>query len=786
MAAVFPPDRLHVAGIRHLGPGSAQTVVAWLDEVRPDVIALELPADARELMPHLQSEQTQPPVALYGYRDTGQHLSALVALAEFSPEYQALMWASRHGAAVEFVDVTFAQRLAHAAEQDTAASAPVEPDAAADEFDGIDHDTEVLNPDLVAASAHAADIAAVAEWDRLYELQPAGTASLERIHQAAQEAREAMDLSDTTLYREAWMRTALRKVLTIHEGTVALVCGARHVPAFTSRWPSAAADKRAIGTTTRGAVQLSILPWTLAQLATAAVHADPVENSSRQETQDSQGAVICPSPGWFQHVWDHPKDPVPAWCVHVARTLRTAGKQLSPGHVIAAIETANQLAAVRGLARPGFVEVTDALVATFFDGNETIAASYLHKASRGDKLGTVSEAAPRNPLEVDLETRCKKLRIKRSPDPAVVTLDLRKPAHRLKSELFQQVALLGIDWGERAVSHSSKGTFQEVWETSWLPEYLPKLASASVWGTTICDAAAVKVYVEALSAKLPDLTRLYERALQAGLVDCLPDLAVAIDRQCVEASHVFDMLAAIPSLARATRYSNVRGIDNTHLAALVQVMVARVCVGLYAEVRNLDDDEAQSAGSLLVDVRDALSLSEDADSTQLFVQSVCELVDRADVPGYLSGLSLRIAVDSGVVDADGMVLRVSKALSAGHDATDKAHFVSGLCSAAPEVVATDTALIGALDMWLMSLNSDEFVAVVPYLRRTFGGFPRPARDAILRAAVSVTPGTRQESPVVSGAVSAARGPQPYDLLATWLGFELVGREGPAGCSEDQQ
>lgn len=755
MAVRFPPDRLHVAGVRHLGPGSARSVVAWLDDVQPAVVAVELPSDAASVVPYVLDPATKAPVALYGYRESNGHQSALVPLADFSPEYQALLWAGRHGAVVECIDVSLAQRLA--GPRDSGESEQLNAESSCCD-----------EPSSDSCDADSTSDAAQDEWDELYEVESAGPQSFDRIRQAAAEHRDTSPPSDDAAYREAWMRTSLRRTLAAHEGDVAVVCGARHVAGLTQPWPSAAADKRTIGSVSRASAQVALLPWTLAQLAT---------------TRPGVAQSDCPAPGWFQHLWENESDTVASWCIHIARALRTAGHHISPGHVIAAVETSTQLASLRGARRVGLREVTDAIVSTFFDGNEDIASFHLDPLIRGTRLGEVCDAAPRNPLEVDLDARCKTLRLKRSPDPSVVTLDLRKPAHRAKSELLQQVSLLGIEWGARGDVASSRGTFQERWETSWTSEHTPKLAEASVWGTTIEEAATVRVLLAALEATLPELTTLYERALHAGLVGCLADVGVAIDRQCVQSSDVVGLLMALPSLVRSARYSDVRDLDSAHLVALVRVMVARVCAGLYAEVRSADDELAREVGAAVADVRDALSVGEDTDLYDMFVAAVGGLVDRADVPGYLVGLSLRIAVDSGVIDDDGMLTRVSKALSTGADAAHKAHFVEGLCSAAPETIATDAALIGALNTWLVSLTPEAFTAVLPYLRRTFGGFPRPSRDAILRTALSTTT-TQAVAQHGTSSQAVVDGPQPYDQLATWLGFELVGRELSTSTPED--
>ena len=48
---------IHLLGIRHHGPGSCRNVLEYLQELKPDLILLEGPAEAETLLPCALSEQ---------------------------------------------------------------------------------------------------------------------------------------------------------------------------------------------------------------------------------------------------------------------------------------------------------------------------------------------------------------------------------------------------------------------------------------------------------------------------------------------------------------------------------------------------------------------------------------------------------------------------------------------------------------------------------------------------------------------------------------------------------
>lgn len=78
---------VHLLGIRHHGPGSCRNVVGALEQLRPDLILLEGPAEADAMMPFVGDVGMQPPVALLGYQPDAPQRAVFYPFAEFSPEW---------------------------------------------------------------------------------------------------------------------------------------------------------------------------------------------------------------------------------------------------------------------------------------------------------------------------------------------------------------------------------------------------------------------------------------------------------------------------------------------------------------------------------------------------------------------------------------------------------------------------------------------------------------------------------------------------------------------------
>src|SRR5215472_557620 len=101
-----------VYGIRHHGPGSARSVRAALAGQRPDVVLIEGPPEADELVALAADPDMWPPVALLGYVPGEPQLAAFWPFAVFSPEWQAIRYALDAGVPVRFCDLPATHQLA--------------------------------------------------------------------------------------------------------------------------------------------------------------------------------------------------------------------------------------------------------------------------------------------------------------------------------------------------------------------------------------------------------------------------------------------------------------------------------------------------------------------------------------------------------------------------------------------------------------------------------------------------------------------------------------------------
>jgi len=725
-----PP--VEVFGIRHHGPGSARSLITALEEYQPDAVLIEGPADADPLVRWVRADGMRPPIALLAYAPDRPQLAAFWPYAVFSPEWQAMIFALQRDIEVAFCDLPASAVLAR-----WRSGVP-------EDHDDLEK-TQGAAETLSAAPLEQQDpLALLAEaagyddperwWDDLVESRLDSSSPFPVITDAMAELRMIMGQhgrdGDREARREAYMRQRIRAALKRGRERVAVVCGAWHAPVLRWPLPPATTDARRLRGMPRRKIIVTWVPWTHQRLAAASGY----------------GAGVA-SPGWYHHLWAAPDRPIVRWLAKVAQALRDRDLPVSSAHVIEAVRLAETLASLRGRPLAGLAEVTEATRAVLCDGDELAVRYVTDHLVVGQALGSVNDAVPTVPLEADLVRTCRSLRVRREAHTRLHDLDLRRPIDQARSQLFHRLRLLGLRWIVPAESSvQSQGTFRETWESRWEPEYSIAIVEASVWGTTVESAATARVQKIIEEGSLVDLTQAVERCLLADLPRALDELLATLADKAALDADVVHLMDALPALARAQRYGDVRQTDTRALRKVSEVLVVRICAGLRQAVASLDAENAATMRHRIDGVNAAIGLltesSRDAtesdrqpsgELTQLelrarWLETLASMIDRTDVHGLLLGRIVRLLLDAEQL-SDAPV-RMQRALSAGVSAADKAAWIDGFFSDGALLLIHDAELRRLLDQWVCQLDEPQFVDMLPLLRRTFGTFAAAERQAI--------------------------------------------------------
>ncbi|MEV7104624.1 DUF5682 family protein [Streptomyces atroolivaceus] len=697
-------------GVRHHGPGSARAVLAALESVRPGAVLVEGPPEGDALLPLAAHSRMRPPVALLAHAVDDPGRAAFWPMADFSPEWVAIRWASAHGVPVRFVDLPAAHSL-----------------ALTEQREGGPGEGRGMDPIGILAGTAGYDDPE-RWWEDVVEHRATGgqpadpCAPFAALAEAMTALREAYGDGGhpQDAVREACMRLQLRAARKEFGDDIAVVCGAWHVPALTAR-TTVAADRALLKGMPKVKTELTWVPWTHRRLARYSGYGAGIE-----------------SPGWYGHLFAAPDRPVERWMTKVAGLLRDTDRTVSSADVIEAVRLAGTLAALRGRPAVGLDEATDAVRAVMCEGSDVPLALVRDRLVVGEILGEVPDTAPAVPLQRDLDRQQRTLRLRPEAEKRELELDLRKDTDAARSRLLHRLRLIGVHWGEPAAGRGSTGTFREAWRLHWDPELFVRIAEAGVWGTTVLGAATARAEADAVSASsLAGVTALAEQCLLAGLTEALPVVMRALaDRAALDADagHLAD---ALPALARSLRYGDVRATDTTALGEVAVGLAERVCVGLPPACTGLDADAAEEARRRMDGVHIAIGLL----STTVRAEGLPErwagvlhkLSARDAVSGVIRGRATRLLLDDGRLAGSETARLMGLALSPAAAPAEAAAWIEGFVGGASGgglLLVHDERLLGLVDTWLTGVPADTFADVLPLVRRTFSAYEPGVRRTL--------------------------------------------------------
>lgn len=709
--------RAHLFGIRHHGPGSAASLIAALNALNPAMVLIEGAPEGEELAAYAALDGMQPPLAILHYQADDPANAVFAPFAEYSPEWQALRWALARSRPVRFIDWSAAHSLAaEKGDEDR-------------EGDGIEEETFHADPlDMLAEVAGYAD--GEAWWNAMVESSRPGPEVFASIEAAITELRCASEAGailgqwrvERDNRREAFMRLAMRKALKEEPGEIAVIVGAWHVPALRAN-VSQADDRNAIRELSKVKVESAWVPWSDTRLATASGY----------------GAGVA-APGWYRHLWQlhgaddalSPEAFAAGWQSRVSGLLREEGLAVASASTIEASRLAMALAAVRGEPASGLAEMHDATLAALCHGDEAPLRLVERRLLLGERVGSVDEAVPQMPLAADLKRWQKRCRLKPEDLEREIALDLRSEAGLLKSTLLHRLSLIGVDWGKLLEAEAGRGTFRETWLLAWSPTLSLKLAEALVFGVTIEQAAAGKAVAQARdSDDVATLAKLVKACLLADLPDAAEACIARLQAAAVSSGDLAGLMETVPTLVSILRYGTARPIPEQQLSALVSALSAEINAGALLATIDIEPAEAQRLRRAMAGYDHALGLFADEHLTQMWRRELAAIVRHERSAPSVSGLALRQLHDCRAWPVDEVAANFSRALTPPAAPAAAGAFVESFLAGGAEVLVQDRQLLGALDKWLLELDEESFIELLPMLRRGFSDFAETGRQRIL-------------------------------------------------------
>lgn len=762
---------VHIFGVRHLSPGGAQHLLSFLHEIEPTAVLIEGPSDATPEIRHVINMTTKPPIAILAFTEEVPVRTALWPLALYSPEYQAMRWAEQQGAYTAFIDLPSSVVIAL---QDIRTKSR---DSAEQSEESEVNNTVEKAPEEASLYDRVAELAGELDydmyWERNFEHNTNKGAYQEAIISFSSQMRQISEENERhnnvieyahNTIREAYMRRQIQDTIAAgHQpNKIVVVCGAYHAAALADL-ASGMSDEEIDALPSLNS-KLTLMPYTYYKLSSLSGY----------------GAGNL-APHYYQMMWERMmngslKDLPNQYLSTVARYLRNTGTHRSTAEIIEAVRLAESLAALHGGSAPTLRDLRDAALTLLGRGELSVIAEAIARTDIGTAIGELAEGISQTPIQDDLNRQLKRLKLEKYKTPVAndLELDLREN-RRVSSEeaayldlnrsfLFHRLRLLGIDLVNIRASGQTDATWAEHWVMKWSPEVEIQVVESTLLGETI-EIASAYVLQQKLdgSSTIAEASALIRTAYECGMIHQMEAGRQTLQRLAVDTRDVVQIAASIHELSLLIQYGDVRRIDTKPLIPLLEQLFRRACLFLLDASQCNDEASGEMLKAMNILNQAAIAHSEEVDEL-LWIQELKHLSERDDCNPRLSGVACSILLERNAMTAQQCSEEVSRRLSPGIPAELGAGWFEGMSMRNRYVLLSRLSLWEQLNEYINSLDDEEFVRALVFLRRAFSTF-EPREKTMIAELLGELWGvnTEQAAEILTGELKEAEAKMIEDL-----------------------
>ena len=609
-------------------------------------------------------------------------------------------------------------------------------------------------------------------WDRLFELRaPSHLANWQQFFtdvfcwcaMAREDYEPEVLEAELSLPRERHMAAHIARWRKEVQGPIVVVTGGFHTPELLRSWKTTAAARKPGKPSEKKPVQ-SPTAWLIRY------------SFERLDALNGYSAGM-PSPGYYQQVWDrfqaapsedsNPFATVALDCLtRFAQQTRTQDQvdAVSTALVHAAALQAQRLADLRGNAGPGRQDLLDAMRSCFVkgamdDGTRGFTAD-VRAFLGGNRMGDVPPSAGSPPLIEDARRLARAAGVRLDDSTArVARLDLyRKPSHRQRSHFFHAMAYLDAglaQWqmGPDFLGNSRLNVLFEEWRAAWSPLVEARLIELATDGASVEAVCLVKLEREeaALAAQgrgrsASAAVMLLLRACLVGLQARLPQLLAMLTTHLNEDASLASVVDCGHRLVTLWRAREPLGVQQHPQLRVLLLRLRPAALFLLPNLAQCPPEGQMQAVKTLLSLRELWRLLETLDNELAFVSDPAlvspdaftvhlqRLANPRASPPAIAGAASALLYLDGIWDEAALGAVVQSSFGVGAQTQDAVSFLSGLMSAAPELLLRVPSLLKDLDGLVSNWSPEAFVAYLPELRQAFTGL-RPQDTADLAGQV---------------------------------------------------
>lgn len=699
-------------GIRHLSPAGAYHLRRLLDEREPELILVEGPSDFTALLGDIAGAETKPPIAVMAYTKESPIRTILYPFAEYSPEYQAVLWAKDHGVPCRFIDLPSGVFLGiQRPVTETTLSDDSAKQGSGDVYRLLDSQCE--------EGSHEAFWEYTMEHSQTPEEYMAGAAVF------GEELRSLTAGNDSgwpeILVREAYMRRQIARAAAegfAPERTV-VVTGAYHTAGLLSDAPAMTDKER--GKLPAVECSVTLMPYSYYRL------------SSRSGYGAGNKAPFYYEMVWRSFLEQDRELALYTYLTSISTYQREHGFMVSSAEVIEAVELSKSLAALGGHSLPALCDLRDAAVTCMGHGHFSEIALAAADTEIGTVTGSLPQGVSRTSLQDDFYRNLRDLRLEkyRSEVAESISLDLRENLS-VKSEaaafrdlnrsfFLHRLRVLNVGFGKLQPLRQEDATWAEAWTVKWTPEVEIELVEATLKGDTVTGAASFSMRERAREAtEISAAAKLLEESYLCGMPEMVAYITDILQHLAADSSALTDLAASAESISVVMRFGDIRRLDSAPLVPVLEQIFLRACLLLVSAC--FCDDPAAEQVVRSVDRLNSVCLHHDFLDEERFVRLMEEIASRDDINTRISGFCTAVLLERGRMQDEELGREVQRRLSKGIPAELGAGWFAGLSKKNRYALIARLSLWKELSSYLDTLDEEEFKRALLFLRRAFSDF----------------------------------------------------------------
>lgn len=687
---------IRLFGIRHHGAGSSRRLVEALNQYNPDVLAIELPAESGQLLTHIQNPAVIAPIAFLYYNTNYPDQSMYLPLAAFSPEYQAIQYATQQHIPCIPIDLPASVSL-------VSSNFKNDPEA-----DLTKYQKKITRDPIAFLARQAGYSDSERWWETHFEQWTDHEKLFDFIQEFMTELRhQSYGLDDEeNLIREQYMRQGLRKLLKKKYKRIAVVCGAWHGPVLTQEFIEKQSGEE-LKKLQSCPMDCCIIPWSYKNMS--------LNNGY------SAGIV---SPIWHEALFKNPKMAASSFLVHAIHQMRHEGAEISPAAAIEAERLANMLALIREIPYPGIDELLESCLTVFNIGNSSSLDSIKEKILCGSIQGTVDLGDESLPFIRIFKSILKRLRLNRfwkEDGPSILELDLRKDKQLEISRFLNYTQLFHLNWAhEKALETQALGNFHEHWQFAWQADMEITLVRIALYGNTLKEAAR-KFIGRELEKNIPwfRLADHLVHALKADIPEILPVLSNKIESIIISHTDVLQLSTLIRPLLAGLEYGSIHQMDTQFIKKVLDQLLPKLVINLPDAIKFIDNERSLKMLEVIPVIQLFFDKFKQHEFADLWREQRLLMVHDVLTHPRLQGKLWNVLLERQEIPWTQFVDFMKFQFSQSSDIPKSALWFEGFLHNQTVFYLMHPEILQCLDDWIQSLEETYFNTYLPLMRRVF-------------------------------------------------------------------